>query len=176
MNLTVLMVPGMDNSGPDHWQTLWEEQHPEYRRVNQQDWEHPVLFEWVLTLEQALDNISGPKLLVGHSLGSIICVEATLHRPDGIAGAFLVAPPDVERMEGGGEVPRGTLPFSSMVASENDPWVTLERAEEFARSWGSRFVNVGRLGHINADSGIGDWPRGKQLLRDLLNEMDEGDG
>ena len=27
--LAVLIVPGIGNSGPQHWQTLWERQHPD---------------------------------------------------------------------------------------------------------------------------------------------------
>jgi len=175
MDVTVLVVPGMGNSGPNHWQTLWEQENPAFRRVNQHDWDHPVLFEWVMTLEKALASVTGPKVLVGHSLGSIIIVEAAMQSPEEIAGALLVAPPDVEQMEGGGQVPRGTLPFPSLVVtSENDPWVSLDRSEEFARTWGSRFVNIGPAGHINADSGLGDWPEGKRLFRELLDEVNEG--
>lgn len=174
MEANLLMVPGMGNSGPNHWQTLWEQENPAFRRVCQRDWDHPVLFEWVMTLEQYLTEIVGPKVLVAHSLGCIIAVEAALQNPEHIAGALLVAPPDVEQMEGGGQVPRGRLPFPSTVAaSENDPWVSVNRAEEFARIWGSRFVNVGSAGHINADSDLGDWPEGKQLFLELLDAVNE---
>ncbi|OYU42993.1 MAG: alpha/beta hydrolase, partial [Burkholderiales bacterium PBB4] len=41
------------------------------------------------------------------------------------------------------------------------------RAQGFAHSWGSRFVNYGARGHINADSGLGDWPEGLQFLEQL---------
>ncbi len=170
MEITILTVPGMGGSGPNHWQTLWELEEPNIRRVEQRDWEQPVMFEWMMTLEQALQDIDGPKVVVGHSLGCILIVEAAVNISRDVTGALLVAPPDLAQMEGAGPVPLHKLPFpSTVVASEDDPWVTIERAEEFAYAWGSRFVNIGPAGHINADSGYGEWPEGRQLLDDLLN-------
>ncbi len=62
-------------------------------------------------------------------------------------------------------VPLKTLPVPSMVvASENDPYVSMERARLFARSWGSNLENVGALGHINAQTDLGEWPAGRALL------------
>ena len=37
-----------------------------------------------------------------------------------------------------------------------------------ARLWGSRFADAGWLGHINAESEIGDWPFGQHLVNRLL--------
>jgi len=168
METTILTVPGMGGSGSDHWQTLWEQADPRFRRVEQRDWDQPVMFEWVMTLEQALRDLEGPGVLVGHSLGCLVIVEAAANHPGDIVGALLVAPPDLDRMEGAGQTPMSTLPFPSIVVtSENDPWVSAERAEEFGFAWGSRFVNIGPAGHINADSGYGTWPEGRQLLDNL---------
>jgi hypothetical protein len=65
-------------------------------------------------------------------------------------------------------MPRQRLGFlSTVVASTNDPYVSLERASQFAQSWGSRLVNVGDGGHINSESGLGDWPEGFALLQEL---------
>jgi predicted alpha/beta hydrolase family esterase len=65
-------------------------------------------------------------------------------------------------------VPLWPLPFPSvLVASENDSHLEWERAQWFARHWGSRLVNLGRAGHINVESGFGPWPEGEALLREL---------
>jgi predicted alpha/beta hydrolase family esterase len=55
-----------------------------------------------------------------------------------------------------------------VVASFNDPYVTLPRAKEFAENWGADFCSVGELGHINADSRLGFWPQGHLMLGQLL--------
>jgi predicted alpha/beta hydrolase family esterase len=65
-------------------------------------------------------------------------------------------------------IPLLTLPFPSIVvASEDDPWVSLERAGFFAERWGSRFQNIGKAGHINLAAGFGPWPQGLELLQQL---------
>jgi len=58
-----------------------------------------------------------------------------------------------------------------VVASTDDPYVTVDRAEFFARSWGSRFVTIPQGGHLNASSGLGEWPAGKKLLKELLSAV-----
>jgi predicted alpha/beta hydrolase family esterase len=65
--------------------------------------------------------------------------------------------------------PRARLPFpATVIASRNDPYVTLERARAFAAAWGADFVDAGAIGHINAASGLGDWPEGRRWLRALV--------
>jgi len=66
------------------------------------------------------------------------------------------------------------LPFPSiLVASSNDPWLTMECAREFATAWGSQLENAGPAGHINADSGFGPWPIGEMLLGELMSSQRE---
>jgi len=182
---TILIVPGVGDSGPGHWQTLMELAHPRARRVVQHDWSYPVRSQWVECLARALDAIDGPVVLVGHSAGSVTIVHwaaAHGHR-GGIRGALLVAPADLETelpdgtpvdfLEDAGWVPcpRKSLPFASIVvASTNDPYATIERSEEMARAWGSRLVRVEEAGHLNADAGFGPWPLGARLLQELLDD------
>lgn len=90
-------------------------------------------------------------------------------------GALLVAPADTEAVGfpgdvvGFGPIPLQRLPFrSTVVASTDDPCLTPERAELFARSWGSKLVFVREEGHINADAGFGPWPFGEELLAELV--------
>ncbi|MBT2558692.1 alpha/beta hydrolase [Hymenobacter sp. ISL-91] len=174
--VTLLTVPGLGSSGPAHWQTHWE-QHYGCRRVEQHDWEHPVCTDWVAALDAAVSAAApGPVVLVAHSLACATVAHwaATATRP--VAGALLVGPADVDRraqlpeVRGFAPMPLARLPFPGIVvASENDEYVTLDRAREFATAWGSRLVNVGAAGHLNSESGLGLWPAGWALVQKLID-------
>lgn len=174
MATSVLIVPGYNNSGPEHWQSLWERAHPEYRRVMQRDWDYPERDEWVSALDAAIVQAPQPVVLVAHSLGCLAVVHWAAQHQRPIQGALLVAPPDAEdpdfAVEDGGfaPVPLAALPFPSIVvASTDDPYISMERAEYFARAWGSLCVSVGASGHINTDAGFGPWLFGEGLLEEL---------
>jgi uncharacterized protein len=174
----VLIIPGWTNSGPQHWQTLWERAHPEYRRVEQRDWETPGRVEWVTTLDRAIRTTPSPPILVAHSLGCIAIAHwAAEHGHDDasrVLAALLVAPADVdaptarEAVRGFRPVPLAPLPFSSVVvASRTDPYLSFERAIEMAQAWGSSLVDAGDAGHLNTDAGYGPWPEGERILVNL---------
>jgi predicted alpha/beta hydrolase family esterase len=179
---TVLMLPGLGNSGPAHWQSLWEQENPNYRRVHQRDWEIPDCTDWVAALNDHLTASQAPVVVVAHSLACALVAQwVSRGEPSGpgamnIAGALLVSPSDVDSpahtpplVRSFSPIPLIRLPFPSIVvASADDPYVDLARARRFAGQWSSRFVNVGAKGHINAASGLGDWPEGKALLATLL--------
>ena len=174
MKPRVLIVPGWGDSGPEHWQSLWEKADPEFQRVVQRDWMYPVCSEWVETLTAAIRSAGAPTVLVAHSLGCLASAHCVRNTALGIHGALLVAPPDVERpdfppvIEGFAPIPRERLPFSSVVvASRNDPFSDFARSEALAAAWGSRLVDAGELGHLNADAGLGPWPLGETLLATL---------
>jgi predicted alpha/beta hydrolase family esterase/EAL domain-containing protein (putative c-di-GMP-specific phosphodiesterase class I) len=165
---TVILVPGLGDSGPDHWQTRWGRDHPAYRRVRQRNWHEPQVGEWVEALDREIRRAPSPAILVGHSLGCITIAEWARHHWSDIRGALLVAPADTDRRPFFDGVPLRPLPFPSiLVASANDPHLELERARLFARQWGSRLVNLGQAGHINVESGFGPWPEGEILLAEL---------
>lgn len=165
---TVIIVPGLGDSGPEHWQTLWGRDHPAYRRVRQRDWQRPDVGEWVEALDREVRRAPSPVVLVGHSLGSVTIVEWASRRWADIRGALLVAPADTDRQPFFDRVPLRPLPFPSMlVASQNDPYLEPERARLFARQWGSRLIDIGRAGHINVEAGFGSWPQGEALLTEL---------
>ena len=178
----VLTVPGLDGSGPTHWQTLWEERDGRARRVEMGDWATPNRNVWVNRLNLAIHratNISRrPVILVAHSLGCLtVAWWAHYEQPaygDPVIGALLVAPPDVDgplresRLQAFAPTPLGPLPFPSMVvASRDDPWGSLDHSEQLATFWGSKFVDAGDAGHINADSGLGQWDDGRRHLSRL---------
>lgn len=179
MPTDVLTVPGLWNSGPQHWQTHWEKKHPSWQRVLQRDFDHPDRAEWVQTLSKTIAAQPAPPVLAAHSLGCCFVAQwAADTGGAGIAGAFLVAPSDVESptypIEGRSfaTMPRVRLPFPSIVvASTNDEYVSVDRAREFAGAWGSRLVFIGDAGHINGASGYGPWPEGEAMLLQFLEEL-----
>ena len=169
----VLILPGWLNSGHDHWQSRWERTHG-YQRVEQHDWQRPLRGDWISRLEHVLLSCSEPAVLVAHSLGCLTVAAWAAHSQNTqlVKAALLVAPPDTARedisqMLPGWMVPLQTLPFKSVVfASSNDPFCGMDEARRFASSWGSTLINMGARGHINADSGLDDWPEAHtDLLR-----------
>lgn len=173
----VLIVPGWANSGPDHWQSHWQSRLGA-QRVEQLDWDWPRRAAWVEGLRQAVDAATRPLVLVAHSLGCITVAHWALQARDAryvrarIHGALLVAPADVERPGVSAELadfapaPRGRLPFPALVvASNDDPYCSLDAAIELARCWGAEAISLGKAGHINALSGHNFWTEGLHLLQ-----------
>lgn len=175
MDCDVLTLSGLWNSGPTHWQTHLEHKHPKFVRVPHRDYNNPVRDEWVAELDAAIAAAEGPPILVAHSLAVMLVVQwARSGSQLRIAGALLVAPSDVEASSypvepnGFAPIPLEPLPFPSIVvASANDPYVGIERARQFAKAWGSKLVEIGDAGHINGESGYGEWPQCEELLAEL---------
>ncbi len=174
MKTTFLIIPGLMNSGPQHWQSLWEVQFPDsFRRIEQANWDTPTCDDWIETIEREVQK-SEPEtvVLIAHSLGCTTVAHWAKRFRTKIKGAFLVAPSDVEaenytfNTKGFAPIPLDKLPFKSVVAaSQNDEYVSIERAKHFADAWGSEFVNTGEKGHINANAGFGEWNEGLKLLK-----------
>jgi uncharacterized protein len=195
-DVTYLILPGWQNSGPLHWQSLWEAQLPA-QRVMQHDWMHSLRGDWITrledhllsigehsaqktrrqTAEKASKNDANDIVFIAHSLGChLVAAWAALskqtHR---IRGALLVAPPDGLREQFPQELKSWRppvlqkLPFPSIcVISSNDPFCERQPGKELAAVWGSELIELGDKGHINADSGLGDWPQGRALLARLV--------
>lgn len=168
---TVVIVPGWRNSGPGHWQSLWAERLPDCLRVEQDDWVFPLRRAWVERLSETIEQIPGPVVVVAHSLGCIATTHLSADVAIRIRGALLVAPADPERrgiLCDFAPVPYQRLPYRSvLVASSNDPYCPVRLAGAYARAWGSEFVRLNDAGHINVDSGHGEWPLGLALLQSL---------
>ncbi|MVW79804.1 RBBP9/YdeN family alpha/beta hydrolase [Bordetella sp. 02P26C-1] len=174
MKFQPIIVPGWKNSGPGHWQTRWAQCLQHAHRVEQPDWVYPEPATWHATVARYVDQAECPVLLVAHSLGCLAAVSLPVPLRAKVAGALLVAPPDVERPTAApcirdfGPVPLHSLPFQSVVvASDDDPYCALARAREFAHAWGSRLEILKGAGHINAESGFGDWQQGLKILAAL---------
>ena len=173
--MKIFTVPGIYNSGPQHWQTHWEKEYG-FTRIEQKDWETPVCDDWLQTIDAVvtqypLDEV----ILVGHSLACCTIVRWAEKYRRIIKGALLVGPSDVEAPSyppgttGFSPMPSFIMPFPSIViASNNDEYVTMDRALFFAKNWGSELINAGDLGHINSSSDLGSWPFGISQLQKLV--------
>lgn len=169
---TILIVPGWRDSGPGHWQSLWAQAIPGAVRVRQDNWLSPTRSAWVSRIAETVLAQKGPVVVVAHSLGAIATTHLPAEASARIQGALLVAPADPERrapLVDFAPVPYQPLPYRSvLVASSNDPYCPVRTAGAYARAWGSEFVRVPNAGHINVDSGFGEWPLGWALLQSLL--------
>lgn len=184
----ILIVPGWSSSGEHHWQSRWERSLKTARRVEQADWVFPQLTAWVERIRDEITAAQRPVVLVAHSLGVIATVAAlTAAAPPVVAGAFLVAPADVDHAhdwpvtEGrmfkpatGGflPAPMAKLPCAAvLIASSTDPYCRLDRARTLAAAWGAKLVEAGDGGHINASSGHGPWPDGLLQLGAFMRSL-----
>jgi predicted alpha/beta hydrolase family esterase len=179
MSRPLLLLPGWQNSGPGHWQSLWESEMPDAVRAEMPNWDLPHRASWVEALEEDLSRLHRatrePVVVAAHSVGCMALVHWAAEGLVPIAGALLVAPADVERptcpevLRDFAPVPMHTLPFPSrVVASLDDPYLDPERAKAFAEAWGSSFTLLPTGGHFNVASGHGPWPRGEALLQEWL--------
>ena len=176
MATQVLIIPGLFNSGPQHWQTAWEQKYQAFLRVQQTDWDTPVCEDWIARIDaEILKHNPAEVVLVGHSLACQTIIKWYDKYQRHIKGALLVAPSDVDAPS----YPEGTtgfkpmllrpLPFPSIViASTDDIYIGFEQAQKFAQAWGSTFVDAGALGHINSDTNLGEWEWGFEYLKKLL--------
>ncbi len=169
----VLVVPGLHGSDSAHWQTRWEQLYPAFERVEQDDWSTPDLARWSQRMVQVLEQSDKPVLIVAHSFGCLTTMHAANRVANlgqfNLAGALLVAPADPDKFAVADILRDAKLPCPSIViGSTNDPWMASHRAAYWADKWGCGFLNAGALGHINAESQLGNWEQGLQQFKHLL--------
>jgi len=171
----VLLLPGWLDSDAEHWQSRWERRHG-WRRVTQSDWLWPKRGDWMARLEEVLLESDVPAVLVAHSLGCHLVAAWAAHslHTARVSGALLVAPPDIERddlppnLHAWRPIIRQPLPFAAIaVTSSDDPYGAPQRTARLVQQWGARPVALGAAGHINAATGLGDWPAGQALVAEL---------
>jgi predicted alpha/beta hydrolase family esterase len=185
---TILIVPGLRDAVPEHWQTLLEQRLRSagrgVRSVPPMGREDLDCRTRVAAIERAAQDIDGPLVLVAHSGGCVMVAHWAQQTKRDVHGALLATPPDFERPMPEGyptvdallhsgwlPVPRQPLPFRSIVAaSRNDPLGSFERVSELARGWRSELVDLGEVGHLNPASGYGEWPRAQQFIDELCAE------
>jgi hypothetical protein len=179
--MNYLIVPGLNNSGPKHWQSFWEKSLPNATRVIQHCWDKPEKKEWIATLDETIQKLTADTILVAHSLGVATTVMWLTQKlaegniPSHIKGAFLVSPSDVDNVQvikSFAPMPLEKLPIPAcVVASENDEFVSMERSKFFAAAWGVPLFNAGALGHINSDSDLGEWEQGRAFLDEFEKSL-----
>jgi len=177
-----LIVPGLNNSGPTHWQSFWAKSLEDASCVVQRNWDAPQKSEWIETLDEAVSKLESDTIFISHSLGVVTTVlwlteifgrtgAAANPKAHFIKGAFLVSPSDADNIEiinNFAPMPLQKLPVPAwVIASEDDPFVTMERSKFFANAWGAHIESVGCLGHINAKSNLGEWEQGRKLLAEF---------
>ncbi|MGK5557044.1 RBBP9/YdeN family alpha/beta hydrolase [Actinomadura kijaniata] len=178
-----VIIPGIDGSDEQHWQTLWERRWGAAAvRIAPASWSAPDLDDWVGAVQGAYDDASrrdGHVVLVAHSLGcwaASAWLDANPSNP--VGGAFLVAPPDPR----GPAFPRRAAPTFAevsarplpcpalVVGSADDPYCTPGTARDLATRWKARWHLAGACGHLNSASGLGSWPHGRELLHSLTQQ------
>ena len=180
MNDTVyLIIPGYEGSDENHWQSYFEKRLPNCYRVDQKSWDNPECNDWITNIQHHVMKWGAEKvILIGHSLGGIAIAHWTKQYEMKIKGAFIVAPPDIENpsrdlpLNSFVPIPQDKLPFPSiLIGSNNDHWATAVRIQEFAANWGSELLFIGNAGHINSDSGHGNWDEGLVLLNNFKKKI-----
>ena len=181
---TVLIVPGLRDHVEQHWQTLLAARLPNVRTVPPMGRTNLDVAARVEAIDRALLAIAGPVIIVAHSGGVIMLAHWAAWPKRSrklVRGALLATPPDFDRPLPDGyptmaalaaagwlPVPRQPLPFPSIVAgSRNDPLASIERVQQLAQHWGSRFDDLGDVGHLNPASGHGEWPQAEDYIREL---------
>ncbi len=165
-SLDFILVPGLHDSDPDHWQSLWHQRFPHWKRISQKYWNTPDIDGWLKAIHRTLEECHNPVILIGHSLGALASYNAAVcHNDHKIFGLFMVAPAEPARFELEHRIYPMPLSIPSVIiASQNDPLMPFARAEEWADNWGSDLIDIGSAGHINTEAGFGAWPYGLNVL------------
>lgn len=168
-----IIVPGVGGSDYDHWQSWLQRQLMSSSRVQQQDWNDPILSQWVSNFVETVLKVDQPIQVVAHSFGCLTSVAALTEHPElakKIKNLILVAPANPARFGDQGFARNSLNNYSDyfhqiklklpceMIISENDPWLSFEDAKQLAQAWGIRPRNLGQVGHINVASGFGPFP------------------
>lgn len=167
----LLIVPGLRNSDEHHWQSLWQNHLPNSKRIQVDDWSTPDLDKWKAGIRAELNKLDKPAVIIAHSFGTLASASIAAEFPDKIAALFLVAPADPDRFHIAQCLPQTPLRVpATIIASSNDPWLTDSKAAYWALQWGTDFVRLKNVGHINSESHLGYWPEGSRLLQQLLRK------
>ncbi|MFM9940532.1 MAG: RBBP9/YdeN family alpha/beta hydrolase [Hyphomicrobiaceae bacterium] len=189
-DVDILIVPGWGRNSDDHWQSRWARNMRTAKTVVQDDWDRPVRDAWVARLMAAVNGGTRPAVLVAHSCGVMAVVHAAPQLVGSrVAGAFLVAPPDLEdrapietfMREAGSELvfpetflpaPMQPLPFPvKLIGSSTDPYCSVERVQALGAAWGADVSIIANGGHINTASGHGPWPEGLLTFGTFLKKL-----
>lgn len=173
----IFTIAGLYNSGPDHWQTYWENEYG-FQRIVQKDYDTPVCADWIATIdEMVMKGNPAETILIGHSLACNTIVNWANKYQRKIKAALLVAPSDTESAiypsgtTGFMPMPLNKLPFPSItITSNDDAYVSIERAQFFTNHWGSQLEIMHQLGHMGSADKLALWPEGFKIFQRLLTQ------
>lgn len=168
-----VIVPGVGGSDSNHWQSWLQRELMSCSRVQQHDWNHPVLQEWIENFVHHVKKIDAPIQIVAHSFGCLTSIAALAQHPEfttKIKKLILVAPANPARFGVHGFARNSPNDYATyfhqlkiavpteMIISENDPWLNFDDALTLAQAWRIKPRNLGQVGHINVASGFGPFP------------------
>ena len=177
----IVTVPGLRGHVEDHWQTRLAAEMPGVLPVPPLGHGNPSLKERIAALEETVSSHERV-IIVAHSAGVLTTVHWASQSPKKAAGALLVTPPVLTNElphgypslatlweHGWMPIPQEPLPFPSIVAaSTNDTLGDEPAVRALAEAWGSRYHEIGPVGHLNPASGFGPWPEAKALIRQVM--------
>ena len=181
--IQTIIVPGVGGSDYDHWQSWLQRQLMFCSRVQQQDWDLPILKDWIKNFTDLVSVTDTPVQIVAHSFGCLTSVAALAQHPELTAKVkklILVAPANPSRFGSAGFARNSPDDYSTyfhqlkidvpaeMIISENDPWLHFDDALKLAKAWNIRPRNLGQVGHINVASGFGAFP---EIYDHLIHEL-----
>jgi predicted alpha/beta hydrolase family esterase len=163
----LLIVPGLHDSRPDHWQSWLQALFPGALRVTQRDWAAADIDRWAGRVGSVLERAAPASCVaVAHSFGALAVARHLALVPDSpLAAVLLVAPADPDRFGIADWLPQQALRVpGTLLLSSNDPWLSLAVGQRWAQRWGTPCVNLGRAGHINVASGFHTLPYARQWV------------
>jgi len=179
-----LIVPGVGGSEYDHWQSWLQRQLMSCSRVQQKDWNLPILKDWIEQFVKTVRPIKEDIQIVAHSFGCLTTIAALAQHPElnaKIKKLVLVAPANPARFGDAGFARDSNNDYAAyfqqlkisvpttMIISENDPWLGFEDAQNLAKAWKQKPVSVGLAGHINVASGYGPFP---EIFKHLISAQE----
>lgn len=172
----VLIVPGLNNSDANHWQTLWQQRLPNAQRIAVKNWHEADLDKWRKAIKKSIASFDRPGLVIAHSFGALAVASIAAEHREQIAGILLVAPADPDKFQIAERLPERPLALPvHLIASSNDPWMKDSKAAYWSLLWGANFLRLKDLGHINSNSNIGVWPDGLKQLKILVDRIEKAE-
>ncbi|NPA66179.1 MAG: serine hydrolase family protein [Epsilonproteobacteria bacterium] len=176
-----MLLHGWGGSPYPHWQSyIASEIAKDYGCVNFvrfPDMDNPSLSKW---LDTALLEIKyfHPDIIICHSLANTLwfhlCNEGLI--PYCVEHLFLVAPPslqcNIEELNSffPVNIPKQLYAKNAkLIISDNDPYMDLDEAKELQKSLHVDMQILHNAGHINADSGFGEWKSFLEEIRSCQN-------
>ena len=177
-----VIVPGVGGSEAKHWQSWLQQKLVSSSRVQQKHWDRPILSEWVAQFVKTVSAIESPVQIVAHSFGCLTSVAALAEHPEiaaKVKSLILVAPANPARFGEAGFARHSLTDYqnyfqqlkitvpTTLLISENDPWLSYHDALQLAQAWKLNPINLGKVGHINVAAGFGPFPK---ILNYMLPE------